>query len=149
LFAGLGSLTGGLLAGRLIKRGWSVNRARKTVIALAACLMPVGIFVTRVESPTLALAFISLELFAFQTWISNVQTLPSDLFSDRTVATVAGLGGTGAAIGSMIFTFATGWVVQHLSYTPILTVAGILAPIGTVMLFVLMGKIQRVAPARR
>lgn len=149
LFAGMGSLTGGVLAGRLIKRGWSVNRARKTVIVLAACLMPVGIFVTRVESPTLALAFISLELFAFQTWISNVQTLPSDLFSDRTVASVAGLGGTGAAIGSMIFTFTTGWVVQHLSYTPILTTAGILAPVGTVMLFVLMGKIQRVAPARR
>jgi ACS family hexuronate transporter-like MFS transporter len=149
LFAGLGSLTGGVLAGRLIKRGWSVNGARKAVIALAACMMPVGIFVTRVQSPTLALAFISLELFAFQTWISNVQTLPSDLFSDRAVASVAGLGGTGAAIGSMIFTFTTGWVVQHLSYTPILTVAGMLAPIGTVMLFVLMGKIQRVAVARQ
>jgi MFS transporter, ACS family, aldohexuronate transporter len=144
LFAGLGSLTGGLLAGRLIKRGWSVNRSRKTVMAIAACVMPVGILVTRVESPVLALAFISLELFAFQTWISNVQTLPSDFFADRTVASVAGLGGTGAAIGSMIFTFTTGWVVQHLSYTPILTVAGTLGPIGTVLLFVLMGKIQRV-----
>ncbi|HWR15331.1 MAG TPA: MFS transporter [Terriglobales bacterium] len=144
LFAGLGSLTGGYLAGRLIRSGWSVNRARKTLIGVAACVMPVGIFVTQVESPFLALAFISMELFAFQTWISNVQTLPSDFFSDRTVASVAGLGGTGAAIGSMIFTFATGWVVQRFSYSPILITAGVLAPIGTVLLFSLSGKIDRV-----
>jgi len=144
LFAGIGSLTGGYMAGLLIKRGWSVNRARKTLIAVAACVMPIGILVTRVDSPALALAFISVELFAFQTWISNVQTLPSDFFSDRTVASVAGLGGTGAAIGSMIFTFTTGWVVQHFSYTPILTVAGVLAPVGTVLLFLLAGRIERV-----
>lgn len=144
LFAGIGSLTGGYVAGYLIRKQWSVNRARKTVIAVAACVMPVGILVTRVESPVLALAFISLELLAFQTWISNVQTLPSDFFSDRTVASVAGLGGTGAAIGSMAFTFTTGWVVQHFSYTPILTVAGVLAPIGTVALFLLAGPIRRV-----
>lgn len=147
LFAGLGSLTGGFLAGRLIKSGWSVNRARKTIIMIASGIMPVGILVARVESPILALAFISLELFAFQAWISNVQTLPSDFFSDSTVASVAGLGGTGAAIGSMIFTFTTGWVVQHFSYTPILTFAGALAPIGTVLLFVLAGRITRVSVA--
>jgi MFS transporter, ACS family, hexuronate transporter len=147
LFAGLGSLTGGFLAGRLIKSGCSVNRARKTIILIASGIMPVGILVARVESPILALAFISLELFAFQAWISNVQTLPSDFFSDRTVALVAGLGGTGAAIGSMIFTFTTGWVVQHFSYTPILTFAGVLAPIGTVLLFVLGGRITRVSVA--
>jgi len=144
LFAGIGSLTGGYIAGRLIRRNWTVNRARKTVIAVAACVMPVGILVTRVESPVVALGLISLELFAFQTWISNVQTLPSDFFSDRTVASVAGLGGTGAAIGSMIFTFTTGWVVQHFSYTPILNVAAVLAPIGTVALFLLAGPIQRI-----
>ena len=147
LFAGLGSLTGGFVAGKMIQRGWSVNRARKTVIALAAAIMPVGILAARVESPALAIVCISVELFAFQSWISNVQTLPSDFFSDSTVASVAGLGGTGAAIGSMIFTFTTGWVVQHFSYTPILTFAGVLAPIGTVLLFVLAGRITRVSVA--
>jgi len=147
LFAGLGSLTGGFLARRLIKSGWSVNRTRKTIILIASGIMPVGLLVARVKSPILALAFISLELFAFQAWISNVQTLPSDFFSERTVASVAGLGGTGAAIGSMIFTFTTGWVVQHFSYRPILTLAGVLAPIGTVLLFALAGRIARVSVA--
>lgn len=145
LAAMIGSLTGGYISGALIKRGWSVNRARKTVIACAAALMPAGILAVRVQDPMLALGLIGLVLFAFQVWISNVQTLPSDFFADRTVASVAGLGGTGAGIGSMIFTLATGWVVDHFSYTPILTVSGLLAPLGTVILFVLAGRITRVS----
>jgi ACS family hexuronate transporter-like MFS transporter len=81
-------------------------------------------------------------LFGFQVWINNVQTLPSDFFPDRAVASVAGLGGTGAGIGSMIFIFTTGWVVDHFSYVPVLVTAGLLAPLGTVVLFTLSGKIK-------
>jgi ACS family hexuronate transporter-like MFS transporter len=143
LFAGLGSLTGGVVAARLIKRGWSVNRSRKSIIIAAACVMPVGVFIARVDSAVVALAFISIEMFAFQVWISNVQTLPSDYFSDKTVASVAGLGGTGAAVGSMVFILTTGWIVQHISYTPILTVAGVLAPLGTGLFLLLAGRIER------
>jgi len=73
-----------------------------------------------------------------------VQTLPSDFFSDRAVASVAGLGGTGAGIGSMIFIYSTGWVVDHFSYVPVLVVAGLLAPLGTLVLFALTGRIGRV-----
>ncbi|MGH9847500.1 MAG: hypothetical protein ACREEM_53080 [Blastocatellia bacterium] len=66
------------------------------------------------------------------------------LISERSVASVAGLGGTGAGIGSMVFVLATGWVVDHFGYAPILTAAGVLAPIGTVVLFALMGKVAKV-----
>ena len=71
-----------------------------------------------------------------------MQTLPSDFFPGKAVASVAGLGGTGAGIGSMIFIFTTGWVVDHFSYVPVLVTAGLLAPIGTVVLFTLGGKIK-------
>ncbi len=143
--ADAGSLTGGWLSGHLIKRGWSVDQARKTVIALAALLMPAGILAAFVSDPLVALALIGVVLFGFQVWINNVQTLPSDFFPDHSVASVAGLGGTGAGIGSMIFILATGWVVDHFSYVPILVAAGVLAPIGTVVLFSLSGKIKRIA----
>jgi ACS family hexuronate transporter-like MFS transporter len=144
LAAALGSLFGGWLAGRLIGAGISANRARKTVIAIAACLMPAGILAARAESPLAALGFIAVVLFGFQMWISNVQTLPSDFFSDAAVGSVAGLGGTGAAVGSMVFTLTTGWMVTRFSYAPVLIIAGLLAPLGTVALFLLAGTIQRV-----
>jgi len=139
----MGSLFGGWLSGRMIAAGASANRARKTVVVLAACLMPAGILAARAESPLTALGFIAIVLFGFQMWISNVQTLPSDFFSDSAVGSVAGLGGTGAAVGSILFTLTTGWVVTHLSYAPVLVVAGLLAPAGTVALLLLAGNIQR------
>ena len=140
--ADAGSLSGGWLSGHLIARGWSVDRARKTVILIAACLMPAGILAAFVNDPLIALALIGIVLFGFQVWINNVQTLPSDFFPNEAVASVAGLGGTGAGIGSMIFILTTGWVVDHFSYVPILVTAGLLAPVGTVVLFTLSGKIE-------
>ena len=139
--ADAGSLSGGWLSGHLIARGWSVDRARKTVILIAALLMPAGILAAFVDDALVALALIGVVLFGFQVWINNVQTLPSDFFSDKSVASVAGLGGTGAGVGSMIFIFTTGWVVDHFSYVPVLVTAGLLAPLGTAVLFMLCGKI--------
>jgi len=142
--ADAGSLLGGFASGFLIKRGWSVNRARKATIGFAALLMPAGILAARAQDPVVALALIGLVLFGFQFWINNVQTLPSDFFSDKMVASVAGLGGVGAGVGSMIFTLATGWIVDHFGYTPVLTAAGALAPIGTIVLFALTGTITKI-----
>jgi MFS transporter, ACS family, aldohexuronate transporter len=143
--ADAGSLSGGWLSGYLISRGWSVDRARKLVIVIAALLMPAGIFAAFAQDAMVALGLIGVVLFGFQVWINNVQTLPSDFFSDKAVASVAGLGGTGAGVGSMIFIFGTGWVVDHFSYVPVLVTAGLLAPLGTVVLFALSGRIQRVS----
>ncbi|HUR42073.1 MAG TPA: MFS transporter [Verrucomicrobiae bacterium] len=140
--ADAGSLLGGWLSGHLIARGWSVDRARKGVIIVAAMLMPAGVLAAFAKEPMVALALIGVVLFGFQAWINNVQTLPSDFFPSTAVASVAGLGGTAAGIGSMIFVFTTGWVVDHFSYTPILIAAGVLAPIGTVALLLLSGPIR-------
>ena len=114
----------GLDLGHLIARGWSVDRSRKPVIASAALLMPAGILAAFAQNAMVALALMWVVLFGFQVWINNVQTLPSDFFPDRAVGSVAGLGGTGAGIGSMIFIFTTGWVVDHFSYVPIFSGRG-------------------------
>jgi ACS family hexuronate transporter-like MFS transporter len=140
--AGIGGLVGGGLSGYLIGRGWSTDRARKTVIIIATFLPPCGILAARAETAVEAIAWISVVTFGFQVWINNVQILPSDIFPSYQVASVAGLGGIGAGIGSMAFTLATGWVVQHFSYTPILVTAGLLCPLGTLVLFLLLGRIE-------
>lgn len=146
--ADAGSLLGGWFSGFLIARGWPVDRARKVVIIFAALLMPAGIFAAFVKSPLVALALIGVVLFGFQVWINNVQTLPSDFFSSREVGSVAGLGGTGAGLGAILFTLTTGWVVQHFSYVPILVAAGLFGPLGTLVLFVVCGPIRPVERIR-
>jgi len=145
LTADAGSLLGGWLSGHLISRGLSTDVARKVVIVAGALFMTAGIPAAFTADALVALGFISLVTFGFQAWINNVQTLPSDFFPQQAVAAVAGLGGVGAGIGSILYVLATGWVVDHFSYSPILIVAGLLPIFGTLILFALSGRIVRVS----
>ncbi len=142
--ADAGSLFGGWMSSHLMARGWSANRARKTVILIGMLCMCAGLLAAIAHTATVALACIAVVLFGFQTWINNVQTMPSDFFPESAVGAVAGLGGMGAGIGAILFTQTTGFVVDHFSYTPMLIVAGLLPLVGTAVLFALGGPIKRV-----
>jgi len=148
LTADAGSLLGGWLSGHLISRGFSIDRSRKMVIVASALFMTAGIPAAFTGDAFMALGFISLITFGFQAWINNVQTLPSDFFPQQAVAAVAGLGGVGAGIGSILYVLATGWVVDHFSYSPILIIASLLPLVGTIILFALAGRIDSINIAR-
>jgi ACS family hexuronate transporter-like MFS transporter len=146
--ADAGSLLGGWTSGALMARGWTTDRARKVVIAAAAGVMLAGIPAALSDRASWSLAFIACVTFGFQSWINNVQTVPSDVFPASDVASVAGLGGVGAGVGAMLFTYATGAVVDRLhSYTPVLVAAGVLPIIGTMVLFAVGGTIRRIDTA--
>jgi ACS family hexuronate transporter-like MFS transporter len=140
--AGLGALAGGALAGWLIRRGATVNRARKTVIVLGTLCMMTGFATAFARTPGAALAWMCVSCFGFQFWVGNVQTLPSDFFPVGAVGSIAGFAGTAAGLGAAIFTLSTGWVVDHFSYTPILIAAALLAPLATGALFLLAGRVR-------
>jgi len=144
--AALGALAGGATSGFLLRRGWDVNRARKTAIVTGTVFMMAGVLAAYAESPYVALAWLSLTLFGFQFWVGNVQTLPSDYFPVGAVGSIAGFAGTAAGAGAVIFTLWTGWMRDHeYSYTPILVTAACLAPLATGVLFLLAGRIRALA----
>lgn len=144
--ADAGSLLGGWLSGHLIARGWSTDRARKSVMLGGVLCMSAGIFAAGAQSAMLALALIAIVLFGFQAWINNVQTLPSDYFPGAAVGSVSGLGGVGAGIGSLLLIQTTGLVVDRThSYTPILMAAAFLPVLATAILFCLGGRIRRLS----
>lgn len=143
LAAAAGAMTGGYLSGLLLRRGMTVNAARKTIIIAAACLMPFGVFAARAESPYTTLAFISIVLFGFQMWITNIQTLPSDFFSHRSVGAVAGMGGTAAGMASLLFNLAIAPLARRFGFGFVLSIAGLLAPLGLCLLLLLAGRIHR------
>jgi ACS family hexuronate transporter-like MFS transporter len=150
LTADAGSLVGGWASGHLMSRGRSTNLARKSVMVAGAVLMMAGIPAALAQTAAGALAWISVVTFGFQAWINNVQTTPSDFFTEDAVASVAGLGGVGAGAGAILFTLATGMVVDLThSYTPILITSGLLPVLGTALFFLLGGPIRPVhrAPA--
>lgn len=116
VFVGVGGWLGGYASDVLVRRGWPTVSARKLVMGLSATLMLCGIPAFRAPSSSLALAWISVVLFGYSSWASNILSLPADLFKSEVVAQVAGLCGTTAAAGGMIFTLVTGWLVQRGSY---------------------------------
>jgi ACS family hexuronate transporter-like MFS transporter len=134
LFADAGALLGGWFSGWLIRRGLGPARARMTAILLATVLAPIGTLVFAVRSEFAIIALVSVVLFAFQFWVNNVQTLTGDFFPNELVASISGLAGTGAGIGAMIFTFSTGWIVDHFGYTPVLIFSGLLIPAASITL---------------
>src|SRR5262245_52459686 len=144
LAAGVGAMGGGWASGWLMRRGWSVDRARKTVMAVGALLTPAGIFAVRAESPVMALALMGVVLLGFQVWVNNLQTLPSDFFPGSAVGSVFGLGGSAAAIASVLYNWNTARVVDAFGYTPVFVVAGVLGPLGLVLTLLLAGRIERV-----
>jgi ACS family hexuronate transporter-like MFS transporter len=146
LCAGIGALSGGWASGHLIGRGWPVDRARKVVMTAGALLTPAGILAMWAQSPYVALALMGLVLFGFQVWVNNLQTLPSDFFPRTAVASVFGLGGTSAAIASVLYNWGTGRVVDTMGYAPMFVVAGLLGPIG---LAVTLGLAGRIGPLSR
>jgi ACS family hexuronate transporter-like MFS transporter len=107
LTAGCGSIGGGWLSSQLLRRGWSLNAARK--VAMLACVLAVlpVMFTPFVSRPWLAVAIISLMMAAHQGWSSNLYTSISDLFPKHAVGAVAGIGGTAGAIGAISLLYLT------------------------------------------
>jgi ACS family hexuronate transporter-like MFS transporter len=126
LAADLGSLFGGWLGTRLIRRGLSVNAARKWVIWLGAALVPCALPAVWVDSELAAIGLIAVAMFAIQMKASSLFTVPADLFPSRDVATIWGLFGAVGSFGGMLFIVAAGWVSEHYSYTPIFAAVGVM-----------------------
>jgi len=147
--ADAGSLAGGWASGFLMSRGWTVNRARKAVMLAGMFCMAAGILAAEAAGAMTALALIAVVLFGFQAWINNVQTLCTDYFPGDAVGSVMGMGGTGAGIGAILFTWVTGVVVDRYSYTPILVAAGLLPFAATAVLFGLGGRIRQLQLVRK
>ena len=124
-FATLGSIGGGWLAARFLKRGWSVNRARKTAMLTCAIAVTPIMFAASVSSLWVAVGLIGLATAAHQGWSANIFTLASDMFPHRAVGSVVGMGGFGGAVGGMVIATFTGFVLQLTgSYVPMFILAG-------------------------
>lgn len=143
IFAGL---LGGAASGRLIRKGWDVSRARKTVMLVTGLAMVSSMGVGLVQSDVVALVLSSIALLAFYGYSVNTLTLPADLVPPRLVASVSGLSGTGAGIGSIIFTYIVGQLADRESFTPVFILVGVLPLLSLSMLFFVMGKVKRIIP---
>jgi len=125
LVADVGSIGGGWISSHLIKRGWSVNAARKlTMLLCAICIIPVT-FAPMTKNLWVAVALIGLAAAAHQGWSANIFTFASDMFPRRAVGSVVGIGGFAGAVGGIILSYSIGSILQATggNYVPIFVIA--------------------------
>ncbi len=116
----LGSIGGGWLSLWLIRRGWSLNAARKTALLVCAlCVVPV-FGAASVPSVWAAVLLVGLAAAAHQGWSANLYTFVSDVMPRPAVSSVVGLGGFVSGIASMGVAQAVGFVLTRTgSYVPL------------------------------
>jgi ACS family hexuronate transporter-like MFS transporter len=125
IISDVGSVGGGWLSSKLIHRGWSVNKARKTAMLVCALCVPPVMLAPGVESVWGAVLLIGLATAAHQGFSANLYTIPSDLFPRKAVGAIIGIGGTIGAVGGMFMAKFTGWVLDATgSYMPMFVIAG-------------------------
>jgi ACS family hexuronate transporter-like MFS transporter len=125
LMSDIGSVAGGWFSSHLMKRGSSVNRARKlAMLVCAVCALPI-MFAGTIDSLWLAVLIVGLATAAHQGFSATFFSLPSDVFPREAVGSVVGIGGAVGAIGGMVMAKYAGWVLDSIgTYTPIFVVAG-------------------------
>lgn len=146
--SGIGALVGGWFSSYLVSRKLSVDAARKVALGLSAAVMPSVLFVPHV-AVSWALAIFSLAYFGQQSWSTLVMVLPTDLFPQSAVGSVAGLVGFGGAMGGIAFGEAAGYLLDHgFGYGVVFTLAGSLHVIAFAIILLMVPAVRQVAVAR-
>jgi ACS family hexuronate transporter-like MFS transporter len=144
--ADLGCLLAGWVSSSFVARGWSVNAARKTTMAmLASVMIPSVLTAPRLDSPWAAMALIALACGCHQGWSTVVFTVASDLFPSRAAASVTGFGGFIAGMASIGAAEVTGRILQldPGNYTPMFIAAALLYPTALAVLHVFSPRMER------
>jgi ACS family hexuronate transporter-like MFS transporter len=138
LAADLGNFAGGGVSSWLIKRGWGVGAARKLVVLVSGLGMTLLIPTVFTTSYATLVACFAISTFAYAAFSTMVLNLPADLYPSGSVASVSGMSGTGAGIGTIAATLLIGQVADRWSFEPILVGASLIPLVATVAVLALV-----------
>ena len=142
--ADVGSFFAGWVSGSLIKRGWSLGAARKAPIVYGGIGMTLIILTIFTTNLYLIAFLFAVVTFTYAGFTTMANTLPSDLFGSESVASVSGLSGTGAGIGTIIAFKLIGHVSDARqatgthSFDPIVIMAGLVPLVGMILVLALL-----------
>lgn len=122
LVSDAGSIAGGWLSSHFVKRGRSVDFARKRAILICGLFAVPIFFASQTEELWVAVALISLGTAAHQACSANIFTVMSDVFPQRAIGSVVGLAGMSGALGGAFVAALVGLILEATgSYIPIFT----------------------------
>lgn len=147
VIADVGSVGGGWVSSTLIKRGWTVNWARKSTMLFFAATIPAVILAYYSSSAWTAILLIGFAAGAHQGWSANLFTLTADMFPRKAVGSVVGIGSCAGAIGGTLLPLYAGKVLDANPsyYLPMFIIAGVAYLVAWIVIHLLVPKLE---PAR-
>lgn len=138
----IGSIAGGWFSGFLIRKGKTVNYSRKLAMIIGGVvIMPSILAAVYSTSSLMAVIFMAFVLGGFQFVMTNIQTIPSDLHSGKSVGSLAGLGGAAAVLGTILAIlfaqYITSWIL-------LFSLLAALVPLSLLSIFLTVGKIEQI-----
>lgn len=140
--AGLGNILGGWTSALMLKRGLSLNLARKGTVTLFALLMTSAIPAVLVQSVRSSIALVSVAMFGYTGCNAVMLACPADVFPKNVVGSIWGLASMGSGLGGMVFALLTGLLVDHYSYLPVFIGFGTMPLICAGILWALVSPIR-------
>lgn len=143
IIADVGSVGGGWISSQLIKKGYTINRSRKTAMLICAIAVLPIIIASWTSSLWLSVILIGIAAAAHQGWSANLFTLTSDTFPKQAVGSVVGIGGMLGAVGGMIIAPLVGYILASTgSYVPIFIIAASAYLIALLVIHLLSPKLE-------
>ncbi|MGB7845282.1 MAG: MFS transporter [Candidatus Acidiferrum sp.] len=145
LISDAGSIAGGWLSSQFIKRGHSVNMARKVAMLICSvCVVPI-VYAYRATGLWETVLLIGIAAAAHQGFSANLFTIPSDMFPSHMVASVVGIGGMAGAVGGMLIAKIVGYVLQQTgSYLVPFFIAGTVYLVALGVMHLIVPRLQPV-----
>lgn len=148
LMSDLGSVAGGWLSSRLMRRGWGVLRARQAAMLVCAVAVTPIMVVPWVDGLWPAVLLIGIAAAAHQGWSANLMTLPSDIVPKPALGSTIGIGGAAGAVGGMAMTQLVGNVLERTgSYWAIFLAAGTLYLLALAVVHLALRRVPATATA--
>lgn len=108
----IGSIGGGYLSSFLIKKGWTIGRARSFTMLLFALMVVPVMFSKYVDNMWMITLIIALATAAHQGWGANLMTTVGDQLPNHYVSSVIGFGGMLGSAAGIIFPLFIGIVLD-------------------------------------
>ena len=144
LAADFGNFFSGGISGYLIKRGWSLGTARKALVVFGGIGVMLLIPTVLTTNLYLITFLFAAATFCYASFTTIANGLPADLYWSESVASVSGLSGAGAGIGTILAFELIGHysdlrqgMATHV-FDPIVIVAGLVPFIGMLLVLLLV-----------
>jgi ACS family hexuronate transporter-like MFS transporter len=147
--AGIGNLGGGWVASQLLSRGIRLAAARNITILAFALLMTAAIPAVLVPGAGWSIMLVSVAMMGYTGCTANVLAMPADVLPSSASASIYGIASMGSGFGGMLFSLATGWLVDYFSYVPVFAGFGLMPLLAALILWTLAGEAARAKTRQR